>query len=63
MVSNITFSCAALLHVDKGLILQVKFPIFQDLPQWPTPFGTLLYTEVCLQRYTVIPMRKKLVDI
>ncbi|XP_052194699.1 uncharacterized protein LOC127802736 isoform X2 [Diospyros lotus] len=25
--------------------LEVKFPVFQELPQLPTPFGTLFYTE------------------
>ncbi|KAL5791235.1 hypothetical protein ACOSQ2_006123 [Xanthoceras sorbifolium] len=30
-------------YSDEGL--EVEFPIFQDLPQLPTPFGTLLYTQ------------------
>lgn len=34
------------VHRD-GFDLQVEFPIFQDLPQWPTPLGTLLYAQVC----------------
>lgn len=29
--------------------MQVKFPVFQDLPRLPTPFGALLYPEVCLE--------------
>lgn len=34
-----------------GIILQVEFPIFQDLNQLPTPLGTLFYTQVHLGCY------------
>ncbi|KAH7834243.1 hypothetical protein Vadar_014095 [Vaccinium darrowii] len=46
--------------------LEVKFPIFQDLPQWPTPFGTLLYTEFTrlplVDRLTSLPLMAAVVD-
>lgn len=29
-------------------VLQVEFPVFQDLPQLPAPFGTLYHTQVYL---------------
>lgn len=34
--------------LTKPRFLQVEFPVFKDLPQLPTPLGTLFYTQVCL---------------
>lgn len=31
---------------DDDVGLQVEFPIFQDLPKLPAPFGALLYPQV-----------------
>ncbi|KAI8533198.1 hypothetical protein RHMOL_Rhmol11G0278500 [Rhododendron molle] len=46
--------------------LEVEFPIFQDLPQWPTPFGTLFYTEFArlplVDRLTSLPLMAAVVD-
>ncbi|GMP37466.1 hypothetical protein CsSME_00009130 [Camellia sinensis var. sinensis] len=46
--------------------LEVEFPIFQDLPQWPTPFGTLFYTEFIrlslVDRLTSLPLMAAVVD-
>ena len=41
----------------RDCILQVKFPVFQELPQLPTPFGTLFYTEVCVEWQTYTSMQ------
>ncbi|GFS34665.1 hypothetical protein Acr_00g0035250 [Actinidia rufa] len=46
--------------------LEVEFPIFQDLPQWPTPFGTLFYTEFTrlpwVDRLTSLSLMAAVVD-
>ncbi|XAR59858.1 Phytoene desaturase (zeta-carotene-forming) [Bertholletia excelsa] len=46
--------------------LEVQFPIFQDLPQWPTPFGTLLYTEFVrlplVDQLSSLPLMTAVVD-
>ncbi|XP_022987019.1 uncharacterized protein LOC111484591 [Cucurbita maxima] len=46
--------------------LEVKFPIFQDLPQLPTPLGTLYYTEFLqlplLDRLSSLPLMAAVVD-
>ncbi|XP_047310407.1 uncharacterized protein LOC124913991 [Impatiens glandulifera] len=47
-------------------LLEVKFPVLQDLPQWPTPLGTLLYTQFArldlLDRLTSLPLMAAVVD-
>ncbi|KAL6963679.1 hypothetical protein U1Q18_034685 [Sarracenia purpurea var. burkii] len=49
-----------------GQGLEVEFPIFQDLPQWPTPFGTVFYTEFIrlplVDRLTLLPLMAAVVD-
>lgn len=46
--------------------LEVEFPIFQDLPQLPTPLGTLLYTQFArlplVDRLTSLPLVAAVVD-
>ncbi|KAA8535968.1 hypothetical protein F0562_028446 [Nyssa sinensis] len=46
--------------------LEVEFPVFQDLPQLPTPFGTLFYTQVfrlpLVDRLTSLPLMAAVVD-
>ncbi|XP_062081556.1 uncharacterized protein LOC133787809 isoform X2 [Humulus lupulus] len=45
--------------------LEVEFPIFQDLPQLPTPLGTLFYTQVCSllrNRLTSLPFMAAAID-
>ncbi|GAV77241.1 NAD_binding_8 domain-containing protein [Cephalotus follicularis] len=46
------------LYSEEGL--EVEFPIFQDLPQLPSPFGTLLYTQFfrlpLVDRLTSLPL-------
>ncbi|CAK9147103.1 unnamed protein product [Ilex paraguariensis] len=51
---------------EAGLFLQVEFPIFQDLPQLPTLFGTLFYTQFfrmsLVDRLTSLPLMAAVVD-
>ncbi|XP_030503098.2 uncharacterized protein LOC115718093 [Cannabis sativa] len=46
--------------------LEVEFPIFQDLPQLPTPLGTLLYTQFLqlplADRLTSLPFMAAAID-
>ncbi|KAK3006544.1 hypothetical protein RJ639_017699 [Escallonia herrerae] len=46
--------------------LEVKFPIFQDLPQLPTPFGSIFYTEFVrlplVDQLTLLPLMAAVVD-
>lgn len=46
--------------------LEVKFPVFQNLPQLPTPFGSLLYTEFArlpfVDRLTSLPLMAAVID-
>ncbi|KAL3843342.1 hypothetical protein ACJIZ3_000745 [Penstemon smallii] len=46
--------------------LEVEFPIFQDLPQLPTPFGTLFNTQFVrlplLDRLTSLPLMAAVID-
>ncbi|PON89938.1 NAD(P)-binding domain containing protein [Trema orientale] len=46
--------------------LEVEFPIFQDLPQLPTPLGTLLYTQFLqlplADRLTSLPLLAAAID-
>ncbi|GLT86054.1 hypothetical protein SLE2022_042170 [Rubroshorea leprosula] len=46
--------------------LEVEFPVFQDLPQWPTPFGTFFYTQFAriplVDRLTALPLISAVID-
>ncbi|KGN61949.1 uncharacterized protein LOC101207523 [Cucumis sativus] len=46
--------------------LEVKFPLFQDLPQLPTPLGTLIYPEFpqlpLVDRLTSLPLMAAVID-
>ncbi|PSS21765.1 Lysine-specific histone demethylase [Actinidia chinensis var. chinensis] len=52
--------------IKREFILQVEFPIFQDLPQWLTPSGTLFYTQFIrlplVDRLTSLPLMAAVVD-
>ncbi|XP_051132488.1 uncharacterized protein LOC127252375 [Andrographis paniculata] len=51
-------------YSDKGL--EVEYPIFGELPQLPTPFGTLLNTKFArlpsIDRLTSLPLMAALID-
>lgn len=51
-------------YSDEGL--EVEFPIFQDVPQLPTPLGTLTQTQFTrlplLDRFTSLPLMAAVVD-
>lgn len=46
--------------------LEVKFPVYQELPVWPTPFGTIMYTQFArlplLDRLTLLPLMAAIID-
>lgn len=46
--------------------LEVEFPVFQDLPQLPTPLGTLFYTQFVqlplVDRLTTLPLTAAVID-
>ncbi|KAL3514975.1 hypothetical protein ACH5RR_021877 [Cinchona calisaya] len=52
--------------IYSGEGLEVKLPIFQDVPQLPTPFGTLLYTQLVrlsmVDMLTSLPLMAAVID-
>nr|XP_027088170.1 uncharacterized protein LOC113709571 isoform X2 [Coffea arabica] len=52
--------------VYSGDGLEVKFPLFQEVPQLPTPFGTLLYTQLArlsrVDMLTSLPLMAAVID-
>ncbi|KAJ6833824.1 phytoene dehydrogenase, chloroplastic/chromoplastic-like [Iris pallida] len=52
------------LYTSEGL--EVEFPIFQDLPRLPTPFGALLYPQFLhlplVDRLTSVPLIAPIID-
>uniref|UniRef100_A0A2P2MG77 Uncharacterized protein LOC8283661 isoform X1 n=1 Tax=Rhizophora mucronata TaxID=61149 RepID=A0A2P2MG77_RHIMU len=48
------------------LVFKVEFPVFQDLPQLPTPIGPLFYTRFfrisLLDRLTLLPLMAAVID-